>query len=136
TGQTVYGSMNDYYQELSAGKFKVEGKVFPGVTLEKKRIEYTQTSNRSALQTDACDALLNRDGDDALKDYDGIFFIYAGARVPTQRGGIFWPHRSGFRYKGKSWDYFICPEGGDRMANISVISHEFGHMLGLPDLYE
>src|SRR5207244_4398522 len=27
------------------------------------------------------------------------------------------------------------PEGGQRMMNISVFCHEFGHMLGLPDLY-
>ena len=26
-------------------------------------------------------------------------------------------------------------EGGRRMSNISVMCHEFGHMLGLPDLY-
>lgn len=38
-------------------------------------------------------------------------------------------------HAGKTRDYFICPEGGQRMANISVFCHEFGHMLGLPDLY-
>jgi hypothetical protein len=27
------------------------------------------------------------------------------------------------------------PEGGRRMSGISVMCHEFGHMLGLPDLY-
>src|SRR5262249_38602496 len=26
-------------------------------------------------------------------------------------------------------------EGGGRMASISVVAHEFGHLLGLPDLY-
>jgi M6 family metalloprotease-like protein len=135
TGQTVYGSMNDYYQELSFGKFKVEGKVFEPVTVGKKRSDYTQTANRAALLTEACDQLVKRDGDDCLKDFDGIFFLYSGNRVQTQRGGIYWPHRSSFSYKGKRWAYFICPEGGDRMASISVISHEFGHMLGLPDLY-
>ena len=30
--------------------------------------------------------------------------------------------------------YFICPEGGETMTSISVFCHEFGHMLGLPDL--
>jgi hypothetical protein len=64
-----------------------------------------------------------------------FFFIYAGPRVSTQRGGIFWPHRATFRHKGKTWNYFICPEGGEKMFSISVISHEFGHMIGLPDLY-
>ncbi len=31
--------------------------------------------------------------------------------------------------------YFICPEGGETMTSISVFCHEFGHMLGLPDLH-
>ncbi|MBX7103475.1 MAG: M6 family metalloprotease domain-containing protein [Gemmataceae bacterium] len=135
TGQNVYGSMNDYYNEMSLGKLKVEGKVFEPVTVGKKRSDYTQTASRSAVLTEACDQIIARDGEKALEGFDGIFFIYSGNRVQTQRGGIFWPHRSNFAYKGKRWSYFICPEGGERMASISVISHEFGHMLGLPDLY-
>jgi M6 family metalloprotease-like protein len=135
TGQSVYGSMNDYYQEISGGKFTVAGKVFAPVVCTKKRNDYTTTSNRFAMFTEALDLLVARDGQDALKNLDGLFFIYAGNRVQTQRGGIYWPHKSNLRFQGKSWNYFICPEGGDRMSSISVMSHEFGHMLGLPDLY-
>jgi hypothetical protein len=87
------------------------------------------------LLTDALEALVARDGPDALKGCDGIFFVYAGDRVQTNRGGIYWPHRSSVRFRGQSWPYFICPEGGTRMNSISVIAHEFGHLLGLPDLY-
>ena len=96
---------------------------------------YGEDSNRFALLTEALDKLQDRDGKDALKDFDGVFFLYAGERVQTIRGGLYWPHRSSVRYHGKNWAYFICPEGGDRMASISVVAHEFGHMLGLPDLY-
>jgi M6 family metalloprotease-like protein len=135
TGQPVYGSMNDYYQEMSCGKFSVTGKVFAPVTVAKKRSEYTTTPNRFTLLTEAADLLLARDGKDALKDFDGLFFIYAGNRVQTQRGGIFWPHKANFSHDRRRWNYFICPEGGERMSSISVVSHEFGHMLGLPDLY-
>ncbi len=135
TGQTVYGSMHDYYLEQSYGNLKIEGKAFEYVEVSKKRSEYA-TGDRSALLTEAMDKLLARDGKDALKDFDGVFYIYAGASyTPAIRGSLYWPHRASVNYKGKSWPYFICPEGGVRMANISVFCHEFGHMLGLPDLY-
>jgi M6 family metalloprotease-like protein len=135
TGQQVYGSLNDYYQELSCGAFHVEGKVFDYVEVGRKRAEYGTDSNRTALLGEALDKLYSRDGKEVLKGFDGVFFLYAGDRVPTSRGSLYWPHRASFNHQGKRWSYFICPEGGERMGNTSVICHEFGHMLGLPDLY-
>lgn len=139
TGQTVYGSLRDYYHEQSYGKLRVEGKVFEWIEVEKKRQEYSPdsgTSNKSVLLTEAFDKILARDGAEALKDFDGVVFVYAGDRPPrTNRGGLYWPHRANVTYKGKRWPYFICQEGSERMASISVYCHEFGHMLGLPDLY-
>jgi M6 family metalloprotease-like protein len=141
TGQKVYGSLNDYYQEISCGALKVEGKVFDFVEVKKKRAEYSSDSNRYAMFEEALDKLLARDKD-ALKGFDGIFFLHAGNRVETQRGGLFWPHKSNFSYKSQRFSYFICPEvttprntTEKNQASISVIAHEFGHMLGLPDLY-
>jgi M6 family metalloprotease-like protein len=134
TGQTVHGSMYDYYFEQSYGNLKVEGKAFEYVEVSKKRGEYA-TGNRTALLTEAIDKLLAREGKDALKDFDGVFYIYAGDRYAAARGSLYWPHRSSVRHEGKNWPYFICPEGGQRMGDISVFCHEFGHMLGLPDLY-
>jgi M6 family metalloprotease-like protein len=138
TGQTVYGSVNDYYQELSCGALRVEGKVFDWVQVSKNRADYSQgsgTGNRSVLLTEALDVLRERDGREALSGYDGVFFLYAGARFETTRGGLYWPHRATVNYKGQAWPYFIMPEGGERMSGISTVCHEFGHMLGMPDLY-
>jgi M6 family metalloprotease-like protein len=136
TGQRVFGSMNDYYHELSCGVFRVEGKAFEPVKVEKNRADYGTQRNRSALLTEALDKLLARDGEDALKDFDGIVFMYAGGRVSgANRGSLYWPHRASVSHKGKRWPYFIVPEGDRQMGSISVICHEFGHMLGLPDLY-
>jgi M6 family metalloprotease-like protein len=133
TAQQCFGSLRDYYLEQSFGALRVEGKAFSYVEVSKKRAEYS-TGNRSALLTEALDKLVARDKD-ALKDLDGVFFIYAGERFQAPRGSLYWPHRSSVQHGGKRWPYFICPEGGQRMADISVFCHEFGHMLNLPDLY-
>lgn len=138
TGQKVFGSLNDYYQEQSFAKLKVTGKAFKFVTASKKRSEYAAANTgaaKTALLGEALDKLYTRDGKDCLKDFDGIFFLYAGERVQTNRGGLYWPHKANFTHQGKTWPYFIVQEGGAKMCDISVICHEFGHMLGLPDLY-
>jgi M6 family metalloprotease-like protein len=140
TGEKVHGSMNDYYKELSYGNFQVEGKFIGWVEVSKKRLDYssgsgTSTKEKTTLLTESLELYTKKNGKDALKDYDGIFFLYAGGRVETTRGGLYWPHRANVGYGGKSWPYFIVQEGGNKMNDISVFCHEFGHMLGLPDLY-
>src|SRR5262249_11275111 len=117
TGQRVYGSMNDYYHELSCGGFRVEGKAFAPVKAEKKRADYGTDRNRSSLLSEALDKLLTRDGKDALKDFDGLFFVYAGGRVQgANRGSLYWPHRATVSHQGKRWPYFIVSEGGTQMS--------------------
>jgi M6 family metalloprotease-like protein len=135
TGQQVYGSLNDYYREVSCGKLKVEGRMFDWVTVAKNRADYGQGSGDRRLLNEAVDAVLKRDGKDAVGGFDGLLFVYAGGRVQTNRGNVYWPHKGLMFHQNKRFNYFICPEGGERMANISVFAHEFGHMVGIPDLY-
>jgi M6 family metalloprotease-like protein len=140
TGQLVHGSVYDYYHEISYGALKLEGKFFDWVEVSKKRTDYSQgtgtsQAGKSAFLTEVLDKLYARDGKEVLKDFDGIVFLYAGERVQTSRGGLYWPHRGNFNHQQKRWNYAIFPEGGARITNISVICHEFGHILGLPDLY-
>src|SRR5262245_14067414 len=113
TGETAYGSLFDYYLEQSYGHLKVSGKAFAPVQVSKKRAEYgTPGTNRMALLTEALDKITARDGKDALKEFDGVIFIYAGGRMQVARGSLYWPHRSSVSYQGKRWPYFICGEGG------------------------
>lgn len=139
TGQPAYGSLNDYYLEQSCGAFRVEGRVFDHVPIPKKRADFfpgTSGTQKTAFFTEVLDALLARDGAGALRNFDGLCFIYAGDRYPgASRGSLYWPHKQVTKHRGTNWTYMICPEGGSRMNNISVFCHEFGHMLGLPDLY-
>ncbi len=138
-GQRVFGSMNDYFQEQSCGKLRIEGKVFNWIRLKKNRADYYPSANaatKAAVLNEAVDALIAREGADALRGFDGLAFIYAGEKYPTSnRGSLYWPHRSSFLRKGKSWPYVIVAEGGSKMADISTMCHETGHILGLPDLY-
>jgi len=139
TGQKAYGSMTDYFDEISYKNLQVEGKFVGWAEVAKKRMDYSSGSGTSqrektALLGEAMDVLLKKDKD-ALKGYDGVFFLFAGGRVQTTRGSLYWPHRASFSHQGKRWPYFIVQEGGPRMTDISVFCHEFGHMLGLPDLY-
>lgn len=139
TGQRVYGSLADYYREVSCGKLDVSGKMFAPVVVGKDRSEYagaTRQADKTKLLTEALDKLIAREGKGALRNFDGLIFIYAGSRYPgANRGTIYWPHRSSITYNGRRWSYYICAEGGKTMDSISVYCHEFGHMLGLPDLY-
>ncbi len=140
TGQTVHGSMNDYYKEISYGTLKIEGKFAGWFEVSKKRMAYssgsgTSTAEKRALLTEALDLFSKKMGKDSLKEYDGVFFLYAGRRVQTTRGGLYWPHRATVTHDGRGVPYFIVQEGGNTMTDISVFCHEFGHMLGLPDLY-
>jgi M6 family metalloprotease-like protein len=143
TGQPVYGSLNDYYQEQSRGALRVEGKMAAWVQVDKERREYDQPLNvdgrgsmrNNPLLTEALEKLVARDGPAALNHFDAVIFIYAGTRGAASRGSIFWPHKSNTFFHGQRVSYLMCEEGGARMTNLSLFGHEAGHILGLPDLY-
>jgi M6 family metalloprotease-like protein len=137
TGQPVRGSLNDYVREQSCGALRLEGKVFDWVEAGKKRGDYSQgtgTSNKTALLVEALDKLTARDGADALKGFDGFLFLYAGERVPTNRGALYYPHAGTVGYKSVRFPYLLGPEGGSRMMPVGAFAKELGRVLGLPDL--
>ena len=137
SGQPVHGSLNDYIREVSSGSLKLDGSVFPWVEVAKKRSEYIQgfgTSNKTVLLTDALDKLLARDGKDALKNFDGLLFIYAGERYQTNRGAIYYPHAGTMTHQQNRHIYFLGAEGGKNLTPIGGFAKEMAQVLGLPDL--
>jgi M6 family metalloprotease-like protein len=137
TGQEVFGSLNDWLHEQSAWTFRIEGRVFEWVEVSKKRGDYSQgsgTANKTVPLVEALDKLAARDGKDALAGFDGFLFIYAGERVNTNPGGLYYPHAGQLTFQSKRMPYLIGPEGGPRMETISSFAKPFGQALGLPDL--
>src|SRR5262249_13014542 len=128
TGQAVHGSLNDYFHEQSYGKFRVEGRVFEPVRLSKKRADYWKGAGagiKSAVFSEALAKVEAREAKGVWNGFDGLCFIYAGARVQTNAGSPYYPHRGSLMFQGKRWAYIACPEGGSQMESICTFAPEF-----------
>jgi len=157
-GQT--GSFRDYYLEISYGQFDTDTEVLGWFTSAEEHINYgddTQGSYNSVREMigDAIDeaevqgidwSQFDNDGDGFV---DGINIVHAGQGAEEGNGSNIWSHKwslgSYTRFYDGVWidAYSINPEkqnagysGIPGLTHIGVISHEFGHALGLPDLYD
>jgi M6 family metalloprotease-like protein len=137
TGQSVFGSLNDYFLEQSVGKFHLEGKVFDWVDVGKKRADYAPgngTNNRTAVLLDGLAKVVARDGKDAFKDIDAFLFLYAGEGQKTNSGHVYYPFAGSLLHEGQRWPYLVAPEGAARMTAVNGFAKLTGQLLGLPDL--
>jgi immune inhibitor A len=160
-GEDPIGSFRDYYKEISYGSFDVTGPVVGWYTMPQSLGFYTAGAyglsgyprNAQRLAEDAIRAadadvnfaLFDNDGPDGLPDsgdddgvLDGVLVIHAGpAGEGTADKGDVWSHqwsvRETVRIDGiRAGLYFTVAED----ARVGVICHEFGHILGLMDLYD
>lgn len=150
-------SLTTYYRALSRNKLVVTGEVVGYVRAPRPYSFYTNgesgtgensfPSNTPGLLVDAltvfCQtdslARFDTDGDGFV---DGIFLVHAGGGAeaepdPTKRRDMIWSHKwvlpTPFENQGvKVFAYSTEPEDG----RVGVFCHEFGHVLGLPDLYD
>jgi len=150
------GSVRTFYKDISYGKIDVDGVVSDGwIRAPKSYSHYTNGAsgtsdsgpNTRDLVKDVLDLYcaqnslspFDLDGDGFM---DGLFLIFAGGGAeaetdPVKRPHKIWSHkwvlRQTYRNGGvKAYAYFTAPEDG----KLGVFSHEFGHFLGLPDLYD
>lgn len=153
------GSARDYYLKSSEGKFDIDFDVYGPVTLPHAQAYYGSNGmggrdgvNASMMVVDACDildkevdfTLYDRDNDGVI---DNVFLFYAGQGEDSGGGSdAVWPHSAdaprGHAYDGKHLQSYGCTNewvprpGGARPDGIGAFCHEFGHVLGLPDLYK
>lgn len=147
------GSVRDYYYENSHGEYEPMFEVYGPVTVSKTSEYYAQNKTERAWEAlkEAC-SLLNAEIDFSQYDSDSdgyvdmILMYYAGHNQ-AEGGGTdtIWPHQSSGRsignYDGKSVQRYFCTSelkgsSGLLMCGIGTTTHEFGHSLGLPDLYD
>jgi M6 family metalloprotease-like protein len=175
SGTFPTGSMDDYYNEISCGQFRVNGAFSTTVgwyTAANNQSYYANNdgtpstaddygtgpwpNNAPRLVQEAVDAAETAGVDFSEYDNDGdgnvegLMIIHPGKGAEStwpQPPVRIWSHRwsisggggSARTYDGVTIDgYSIQPElnGSGGHIEIGVFCHEFGHTLGLPDLYD
>lgn len=149
-------SLRDYYREVSYGALDVTGRVIGWLRMPHPYQYYVDgesgtgdkyPTNGQGLTEDALKEAaqqlnmqeFDQDGDGFL---DGLFIVHAGSGAEATddadtRRMMIWSHKGllprPLTFDGVSaYAYSIEPEDG----RVGVFAHEFGHLLGLPDLYD
>lgn len=125
-GENSFGSVADWLGAQSSGRFRFTGKVFDWVTVDLPFAAIEGMSHKEGVERflrAAMGKVRARDGESCLEGFDGLYFMHAG---PIGKG-ILWSHRADI--DGRSYITTFALE------KINVVCHEFGHTLGLPDLY-
>lgn len=157
------GSVRHYYERASYGRYAPQGSVHPWVRLSRTQEFYTDRRagiggadprNARRMVADAVRAVdaqvdfsqFDNDGPDGIPSsgdddgqVDALMVVHAGAtQEETGRNDRFLSH-SWFTPEPVAtddgvfvWSYALVGEA----SPLGVRAHEFGHLLGLPDLYD
>ena len=153
-----YGSVKEYFEDQSEGKFMPKFEILGPVTLNNKMEYYggndENGSDRRPIEMirEAC-KLANASADFSKFDNNGdgyvdiVYAIYAGygeaSNVSTLENTI-WPHQwyldTPLSLDGVQISKYACNneldgDSGSQIDGIGTFCHEFSHCLGLPDFY-
>lgn len=163
-GQSVLsGSMRDYYRENSYNQFDIDGVVTSWFTVNNSYQTYCNTdgipnteddygfSGAANVRTFVEEAIALADPEIDFSQFDGdgdgfvdaVFIVHAGPGAEElftsnypEHFDYFWSHQSSINFLTmdgvRIGRYTIEPQNG----TIGIFCHEYGHVLGLPDLYD
>lgn len=138
TGKRGAGaSVRDYYAAQSRDALDVGGRVLQPVRLSGRRADYAERAMGAAAGSpfrEAARLLAERSDRDTMRDVDGIAFLYDGA-VESRPGRALWPHRAVVSIAGRPLPYYVHGTASVARGEIGEHCHEFGHLLGLEDMY-
>lgn len=155
------GSVADYFADQSVGLFTPQFDVVGPIKLSKTMQYYGKNDSSGNEQAaylmiqEACQTAHDSLGTDfSLYDYDNngevdfVYVIYAGyAESYGASSNTIWPHASELTaygayltLDGKQVNRYACSSelkyvSGTTLEGIGTFCHEFGHVIGLPDLY-
>jgi len=154
TFEGARGSVRQYYTEQFGDDCSFEFVVAPIVTLSQNRSYYGANNDRNAGQAvvEACQlsdeavdfSQFDSDGDGVV---DNVFVIVAGCdEAESGEDDAIWGHKSSVNLTldgVRISTYNICSELAWRiqlqkfsLTTIGALCHEFGHTLGLKDMYD
>lgn len=156
------GSVKDYFRDNSMGKFIPNFTVLGPYTLAHEQTYYAANDESAggdvnprdmvvealtmakASNPDINFAQFDNDGDGFM---DNVNIIYAGySEATTGNEDDMWPHSwtlgdQAFQLDGITCNNYSCSAelvgaSGTKMDGIGTFTHEFGHILGLKDMYD
>jgi M6 family metalloprotease-like protein len=147
------GSMTDFYLENSYGQFYIKGQIFGWFRAPQTYAYYEggndglnnqvrQLVRQCVLKADSAGADFSDFDHDGDGFCDGVLVAHAGPGAETGAFGIWshaWTITPSLTLDGVAVsNYNINPEesGGGGISTVGVFCHEYGHFLGLPDLYD
>lgn len=156
TGNGCIGSAKDYYTDASYGDFTPNFDVYGPVTVDRNHTDWPVGddekihSEMARVTLKAAIDLLDETIDFSIYDndkdgyVDNVYMFYPGYAASSGAQNAIWPHASS-TYKMTGDNVAISSYGcsselmktsGTTFVGIGTFCHEFGHVIGLPDLYD